>query len=72
MQGTIKRLIADKHFGFIASEELGTDVFFHSSVLEGASFEELKEGQAVEFEHEDAPRGPKANSVKVAAAAATE
>ena len=66
MQGTIKRLVADKHFGFIASEELGTDVFFHSSVLDGASFEELKEGDAVEFQHEDAERGPKATTVKKA------
>ena len=41
------------------------DIFFHSSGLENASFEELQEGQSVEFELGDGPKGPRAENIRV-------
>ena len=64
-QGTIKKLINAKGFGFIAPEGGSDDVFFHTSALENASFEELQEGQAVEFELGDGPKGPRAENIRV-------
>ena len=63
-QGTIKKLVTDRGFGFITGEQ--RDVFFHFSVVEGVAFEELREGQAVEFEYETGGKGPRATSVTVA------
>ena len=48
-QGTIKRLVPDRGFGFIKSGE-DADIFFHRSELQGTDFAALREGQAVEFE----------------------
>ncbi len=53
--GTIKRL-NQRHFGFISRED-GEDVFFHASALADTSFENLREGQRVEFDLERDPRG---------------
>lgn len=61
-QGTIRKLIMDKGFGFIQGEK--GDLFFHHSSVEGATFEELREGQAVEFEEGRSPKGPRAENVK--------
>ena len=63
-QGTIKKLVSDKGFGFIAGE--GDEVFFHSSAVQEGSFEALQEGQAVEYEASPGPKGPRASSVKPA------
>ena len=63
-QGQIKKLVSDKGFGFIRDES-GTDVFFHASGVEGATFEELQEGQAVEFATEQGPKGPRATAVRI-------
>jgi CspA family cold shock protein len=61
-EGTIKRL-TDKGFGFIdAGGE--KDMFFHSSNLDGVSFEELQEGQRVSFTEGQGPKGPRAENVK--------
>ena len=65
MQGTIKRVVRDRGFGFIRSSE-GREVFFHRSSLQGLNFDTLKEGDAVEFEIEDGPKGPRAASVRAA------
>ena len=65
MQGTIKRVVRDRGFGFIRSTE-GREVFFHRSSLQGLNFDTLKEGDAVEFEIEDGPKGPRAASVRPA------
>ena len=54
MQGTIKRVIRDRGFGFIRSSD-GQEVFFHRSSLQGLNFDSLKEGSSVELEVE---RGP--------------
>lgn len=59
--GTIKRL-TDKGFGFIASD--GDDVFFHLSALVEVQFEDLEEGQTVEYEMGQGPKGPRAENVR--------
>ena len=54
--GEIKRLERSRGFGFIRPEGASEDVFFHSSALQGLVFDELNEGQTVEFEQEADPR----------------
>ena len=61
-QGTIKRL-TDRGFGFIAREGSDKDLFFHSSELVGVQFNELREGDRVQFEVSESPKGP--NAIKV-------
>jgi len=63
-RGVIRRLISDRGFGFIKSDD-GQDLFFHSSELQGVSFDSLKEGQSVEFEKGQGPKGPKAVNIKL-------
>lgn len=65
MKGTIKRLV-DKGFGFITPEGQDKDVFFHSSALVDVTFDQLKVGDAVTFETEDSPKGPRASNVRLA------
>jgi len=55
-RGTIKRLIRDRGFGFITPEGARTDLFFHSTAVEGVSFDQLSEGQQVEFDVTTDPR----------------
>lgn len=62
-QGVIKKLIADKGFGFIAGDK--GELFFHHSAVEGGAFETLEEGQTVEFTEGQGPKGPRAESVRV-------
>ncbi len=62
MEGTVKKLMP-KGYGFIEVEEQDDDVFFHSNELEGASFEELKEGDKLSFELVDSEKGPNAVNV---------
>ena len=61
-EGTIKRL-TDRGFGFI---ETGSDkdMFFHSSDLEGVSYEELQVGQRVSYTEGRGPKGPRAENIK--------
>jgi CspA family cold shock protein len=61
-QGTIKKL-TDRGFGFIDGER--GDIFFHSSSVEGTTFEALSEGQQVEYEVGSGPKGPRAENVRV-------
>jgi len=65
MQGTIKRVIRDRGFGFIRSTE-GQEVFFHRSGLQNLSFDAIKEGESVEFEMERGEKGPRAVNVRAA------
>ena len=60
-EGTIKSLRDMQGFGFIAREgdERGRDVFFHRSVVEGAGFDRLREGQRVEYEEGPDERDPR-------------
>jgi len=62
-QGVIKKLISEKGFGFIAGER--GELFFHHSAVEGTSFEELREGQTVEYTEGRGPKGPRAEGVKL-------
>jgi len=63
MQGTIKRIIRDRGFGFIRTAE-GQEVFFHRSGLQGLNFDALKEGDSVELEMERGEKGPRATNVR--------
>ena len=62
-QGRIKKLITDKGFGFIEGES--GELFFHHSALQDVRFEELQEGQTVEFRETAGPKGPRAEDVRV-------
>ena len=61
-QGTIKKLLSDKGFGFIQGER--GDLFFHHSSVEGTSIEVLQIGQAVTYEEGRGPKGPRAENVR--------
>ena len=62
-QGTVKKLVADKGFGFIEGER--GDVFFHHSAVEGTTIEALSVGQQVEYEEGSGPKGPRAENVRI-------
>lgn len=62
-KGKIKRIIRDRGFGFIEAED-GSEIFFHRTSLAGTDFNDLKEGDGVEFETEQTPKGPRATNVK--------
>jgi cold shock protein len=61
-EGTIKRL-TDRGFGFIDTGK-GKDLFFHSSSLQGVSFDDLHEGQKVTYTEGQGKKGPCAENVK--------
>jgi len=61
-EGTIKRL-TDRGFGFITTGK-DKDLFFHSSKLQGVSFEELHVGQKVSYTEVQGQKGPCAENVK--------
>jgi len=66
-KGTIRRLIADRGFGFIKTEE-EQDLFFHRNDLQGVNYDSLREGQEVEFEVGQGRNGrPQAIGVRLAA-----
>ena len=60
--GTIKKLVSDRGFGFIAAED-GKEYFFHRSSTEG-NFDRLQGGEKVTFEIEASPKGPRAKAVR--------
>jgi len=64
MQGTIKKLVAEKKFGFISQEGVEKDVFFSEAKLDGIAYADLKEGDTVTFEVEEGEKGPSAINVK--------
>ena len=64
MSGTIKKLIAERHFGFIRAEN-GQEVFFHSSGVSQNGFDSLQLGQEVNFDLERGEKGLKAVNVRV-------
>ena len=63
MNGTIKRLVRDRGFGFI-KDEGGQEWFFHRSSVTAGRFEDLKEGQRISFDEEPSPKGPRAGNVR--------
>lgn len=63
MQGTVKRKVADKGFGFILGSD-NQEYFFHQSEVGGRNgFDGLSEGQQVKFTPETSPKGPRAGSI---------
>ena len=68
--GKVKWFNDQKGFGFISSEQ-GKDVFVHHSVIEGQGFRTLQDGEPVEYEAEEGPKGSKATRVKRIGAAET-
>jgi len=64
MNGTIKRIVGEKGFGFIEATD-GREYFFHQSACSG-QFDQLREGQAVTFDTGQGPKGPRAENVRAA------
>ncbi|HVC92552.1 MAG TPA: cold shock domain-containing protein [Pirellulales bacterium] len=64
-QGTIKKLVAERGFGFLEGER--GELFFHHSAVEGTAFEQLEVGQTVEYQVEagQGGKGPRAGKVKL-------
>jgi cold shock protein len=65
-EGTVKWFSNEKGYGFIAREG-GDDVFVHHSKIEMDGYRSLTEGQRVEFEVEEGPKGLQATNVRAAA-----
>jgi CspA family cold shock protein len=63
-EGTIKRL-TDRGFGFIETGD-SKDMFFHMSNLEDVQWDDLREGQKVNFDVGEGPKGPRAERVRLA------
>ena len=61
-KGTVKWFNAEKGYGFITGED-GNDVFVHFSAIQADGFKTLEEGQAVEFDVVEGPRGEQAANV---------
>ncbi|WP_156276285.1 cold shock domain-containing protein [Neomoorella glycerini] len=62
MLGKVKWFSPEKGYGFIEKED-GKDVFVHFSAIQGEGFKTLAEGQTVEFDIVEGPRGPQAANV---------
>ena len=63
MQGTIKKIVRDRGFGFIQADD-GREIFFHRSSLQQLDFDNLKEGEKVEFDVERTGKGPRPINVR--------
>ncbi|MGI5401224.1 cold-shock protein [Streptomyces sp. CA-135486] len=61
--GTVKWFNADKGFGFIQQDDGGPDVFVHFSAIQSTGFKELLEGDKVEYEVTQGPKGLQAEQV---------
>jgi len=61
-RGTVKWFNATKGYGFIQREQ-GGDVFVHFSAIQGEGYRSLNEGEAVEFDVTDGPKGAQAANV---------
>jgi len=61
--GRVKWFNESKGFGFIEQDNGGPDVFVHYSAIQGSGFRTLREGQRVEFETEEGPKGLRATKV---------
>jgi len=61
--GRIKKIIPDRGFGFVRSED-GNEVFFHRTELTTVDFDSLQEGESVTFDIVDSPKGPRARNLQ--------
>ena len=66
LKGKVKWFNPTKGFGFIEREDKEKDVFVHMSAVRDAGMDSLDEGQALNFEVEDGPKGPNATNLKSA------
>ncbi len=64
MRGTVKWFNDSKGFGFITPDDGGKDVFVHHSAITSSGFRSLAEGDKVEFQTEQGPKGLSAKEVK--------
>ncbi len=62
-KGTVKWFSDQKGYGFVTPEDGSKDVFIHHSAIQGEGFKTLSEGQQVEFEITQGPKGPQASNV---------
>ena len=62
-KGTVKWFDNSKGYGFLTRENGGKDVFVHHSAIQGSGFKSLDEGQRVEFEVTQGPKGDQATNV---------
>jgi CspA family cold shock protein len=65
-KGSVKWFNDQKGYGFITQED-GKDIFVHFSAIQGEGFRTLYEGQEVEFDVTDGPKGPQASNVRPSA-----
>ncbi|NLW14411.1 MAG: cold-shock protein [Trueperella sp.] len=63
--GTVKWFNGDKGFGFIQPDDGSADVFVHFSAIQSTGFRNLDEGDKVEYEVEQGPKGPQASNLTV-------
>jgi len=63
--GVIKRLVADKGFGFVRADD-GREYFFHQASCVDGNFDSMREGQKLTFDAGEGPKGPRAENVRIA------
>ena len=62
-KGTVKWFSDQKGYGFVTPEDGSKDVFVHHTAIQGEGFKSRQEGQSVEFEITQGPKGPQATNV---------
>ena len=62
-RGTVKWFSDQKGYGFVTPDDGSKDVFVHHTAIQGEGFKSLQEGQTIEFEVTQGPKGPQASNV---------